>query len=277
MKKIFFISFFVLTLLNSFGQIPNGYYDSAEGLTGTQLQSALHNIIKNHWVINYDNLWSYFSLTDKKANGKVWDMYSDNPSGSTPYEFVFSTDQCGSYDSENDCYNREHSWPQSWFGESSPMVSDLFHVYPTDGYVNNIRANYPFGEVNNPSKTTLNGSKLGPCVSPGYSGTVFEPIDDFKGDFARTYFYMSTRYYGEDSGWPGSAMTDGANLKEWALDMMIEWHKADTVSQKEIDRNNKVYTYQHNRNPFIDHPEYVADIWTSSIEEINNFFRFFYL
>ncbi|OFY71803.1 MAG: hypothetical protein A2265_01200, partial [Bacteroidetes bacterium RIFOXYA12_FULL_33_9] len=168
---------------------------------------------------------------------------------------------CGNYNSENDCYNREHSWPQSWFDESSPMVSDLFHVYPTDGYVNGKRANYPYGEVNSPNWTSMNGSKLGTCSYPGYTGIVFEPIDAYKGDFARTYFYMSTRYYGEDAGWTGSPMVNGAELEPWAMKMMLEWSDADPVSQKEIDRNNAVYGIQNNRNPFIDHPEYAMEIW----------------
>ncbi len=149
------------------------------------------------------------------------------------------------------------------------MVSDLFHVYPTDGKVNGMRSNYPFGEVGTPSSTSTNGSKVGTCSYPGYSGTVFEPIDEFKGDFARTYFYMATRYETLIDGWSANSTTADAILNEtedqvfedWYLNMIIEWHNADPVSQKEIDRNDAVYAIQNNRNPFIDHPEYVAQIW----------------
>ena len=128
-------------------------------------------------------------------------------------------------------YNREHSWPQAWFGGGiPPMESDLFQLYPTDNFVNNQRGSFPYGEVDSPTWTSLNGSKLGPCSYPGYSGTAFEPIDGYKGDFARSYFYMTTRYYLEDGAWPGSDMTDGADLLPWAVDMLLEWHVEDPVS-----------------------------------------------
>ena len=189
-------------------------------------------------------------------------MYSDIPGGTPPYEFTFVTNQCGTYNSEADCYNREHSWPESWFGGASPMSSDIFHLFATDGYVNNRRSNFPYGKVGTATWTSMNGSKLGNCVSTGYTGTVFEPIDEYKGDFARSYFYMETRYYGEDSGWPGSPMTSGSQLLPWAQTLMMLWNLMDPVSQKEINRNDSIYkNIQHNRNPFIDHPEYASQIW----------------
>ena len=261
MKQFFLFAF----LLFSFGvqaQAPATYYSSATGLGGTALKSALHNIIKGHTSLGYAALWEAYKTTDKRPdNGKVWDIYSDKPGSTAPYFFTFGTDQCGSYSAENDCYNREHSWPQSYFDSNEPMKSDLFHVYPTDGWVNNKRGNYAYGKVNSPTWTSLNGSKLGPNAYPGYSGTVFEPIDSFKGDIARTYFYMATRYYTEDSGWENWAMADGATLKPWVISLLLEWHHNDPVSQKEINRNNAIYAKQHNRNPFIDHPEFADCIW----------------
>jgi endonuclease I len=246
----------------AFSQIPTGYYDSANGLYGTELQAALHNIIKGHTVVTYQSLWYYFESTDKKSDGTVWDMYSDIPGGTPPYIYYFNTSQCGTYHTEGDCFNREHSWPKSWFGgEVEPMYTDIFHLYPVDGYVNGMRNDNAYGEVNSPTWTSENGGKLGPCVTPGFSGTVFEPLDDYKGDLARTYFYMSTRYYTEDTGWPGGDATTGSQLKPWALTMMLAWSAQDPVSQKETDRNNAVYLIQHNRNPFIDHPEYAQEIW----------------
>jgi len=259
-KKILLGTFLLIGIV-SFAQIPAGYYDNAIGDTGITLKISLHNIIKGHTVRSYSQLWTDVQTTDKKPNGKVWDMYSDIPGGTPPYQFTFVSDQCSSYQNEGDCYNREHSFPQSWFSSASPMKTDLFHVYPTDGKVNGMRSSYPYGDVGTPTKTTLNGSKLGPNVSPGYSGTVFEPIDAYKGDFARSYFYMAVRYYSEDGSWPGSASTNGAEPKPWALNMLYQWHLQDTVSQKEIARNNAVYGIQHNRNPFIDHPEWVDTIW----------------
>jgi endonuclease I len=245
-----------------FSQPPPGYYDPAGGLSGSALQLALHDIIDDHDTQTYNSLWNAFEDTDKKPNGKVWDMYSDIPGGTPPYEFTFFSDQCGNYGGEGDCYNREHAFPKSWFGgEVYPMYSDLFHMYPTDGYVNGQRGNFPYGEVSNASWTSANGSKLGDNAYPGYSGTVFEPIDDYKGDFARTYFYMATRYLDEDNGWPGSPMVNGSQPKEWALNMLFDWHKDDPVDQKEGARNDAIYDIQDNRNPFIDHPEYVDAIW----------------
>jgi endonuclease I len=261
MKKLFLSFALAFQVFIAFAQIPANYYNTATGLTGTPLRSALHLIIDNHTVKSYAFLYSIYTTSDIKPNGKVWDMYSDVPGGTPPYTFNFGQ-TCGNYSNEGDCFNREHSWPQSWFNSSSPMVSDAFHVYPTDGKVNGIRSNYPYGEVTTPSITTLNGSKLGPCSFPGYTGTVFEPIDEYKGDFARTYFYMCTRYYTEDSGWQTNDMITGANLKPWALELMKKWNQQDPVSAKEISRNNAVFAHQGNRNPFIDHPEYACLIWS---------------
>jgi endonuclease I len=251
----------VLASLPATAQPPDGYYSSADGLTGKALQQALHDIIDEHTSVTYADLWTCFQNTDKKPDGTVWDMYSDIPGGNPAYTFTFITGQCGDYSKEGDCYNREHSFPKSWFNDAAPMYTDLFHIYPTDGWVNNKRGNLPYGETSDPSWTSTNGSMVGPSSVSGYEGVVFEPVDEYKGDFARTYFYMATRYYGEDSQWPGSDMTDGAQPKEWALAMLLAWHRADTVSTKETDRNNEVYKYQQNRNPFIDDPDFVEKIW----------------
>ena len=264
-RKIFIISLWCLVAAIAAAQAPAGYYDSAEGKTGTALQQALHDIIDNHTYITYDQLWTAFKKTDKKADGTVWDIYSDKPSGKPAYTYIFVTDQCGTYSIEGDCYNREHSFPKSWFGGENkyPMYSDLFHLYPTDGYVNGRRNNYPYGETDSPDYTSTNGSKLGPCSVTGYTKTVFEPIDEYKGDLARTYFYMATRYYGEDGSWPKdvSDMVTGSQPKAWALTMLLQWAKEDPVSQKEINRNDSIFKIQHNRNPFIDYPLYADMIW----------------
>nr|MBC8428835.1 endonuclease [FCB group bacterium] len=230
------VVFFSLALADA----PPGYYDSAEGLGGEELRSALHDIIDNHNSISYAEIWLAFYRTDDRPNGKVWDMYSN-------FEYTFGYDQGGSASGEGEGYNREHSWPTSWYGGSAPMYTDLFIVIPSDIYVNNRRSNYPYGEVTNPYWTSTNGSKLGYCVYPGYSGTVFEPIDEYKGDLARNYFYVTTRYYEEDNGWPGSPMTSGSQLLPWAEEMLMEWHMNDPVSTKEIDRNDEIYFYQNNR------------------------------
>lgn len=250
--------------LSLVAQPPAGYYSTATG-SGATLKTQLYNIIKGHTARTYDNLWTDFQSTDKKANGKVWDMYSDIPGGTPAYQYTFGTHQCGNYNSEGDCYNREHSFPASWFNNASPMYTDLFQLYPTDGYVNNRRSNHPFGEVGTSvTWQSTNGSKLGSAaVGLGYSGTVFEPRDEYKGDFARTYFYMVTRYENLVSGWNSDMISKNTfpSLSNWAMNMLGEWHVNDPVSQKEIDRNNAVYAIQGNRNPFIDNPNYVYQIW----------------
>ncbi len=265
-RKFLLSAAILLTVVCIRGQIPPGYYDPAAGKTGTALQAALHNIIKGHTVASYSSLPTHFASTDARPNNVVWDMYSDVPGGTPPYLYhYFAGDECGNYNSEGDCYNREHSWPASWFNDASPMYSDLFHIYPTDGYVNNRRSNYAYGTVGSASWTSQNGSRVGTCNWPGFSGTAFEPLNAYKGDFARSYFYMSTRYYTEDSGWNTTDMTNKSQLKPWALQMMLHWAGIDPVSQKETDRNNAVYVIQHNRNPFIDHPEYIAAIWGNPV------------
>ncbi len=256
-NKILIIYFYILM-----ANIPDGYYDSTEGLIGENLKLSLYQIINDHNSQNYNSLHQYFETTDRKFNNTVWDMYSDNPNGNPNYIYHFiDSDQCGNYSSEGDCYNKEHSWPKSWFNNASPMNSDLFHLYPTDGYVNSHRGNYPYGEVGNATWISTNGSKKGTSSYPGYNGIVFEPINLYKGDFARTYFYMSTRYYNEDASWDNTDMTNGAELKPWAINMLIDWHLTDPVSNKELNRNEEIYLIQGNRNPFIDHPEWVECVW----------------
>lgn len=256
---------FLALAVRGFGQIPAGYYDGTEGLTGEALRAALSEIISDHTELTYNSLWTHFQATDRKPDGKVWDMYSDVPGGTPAYTYTFVVDQCGNYGAEGDCYNREHSFPKSWFNDAPPMVTDLFQIYPTDGYVNGMRSNYPYGETNTATWTSTNGSKLGICSFTGYNGVIFEPIDEYKGDFARTYFYMVTCYLDRVSSW-SSPMLSGDNFSSWAKQILLEWGIDDPVSDKETDRNEQVYNVQGNRNPFIDHPEWAWDIWGTPSE-----------
>jgi len=263
-KAILFFSFFCAWA--GLAQIPAGYYNTASGLTGGSLQMALHNIIKNHTVVPYSSLYTLYDSSDTKSNGQVWDMYSDVPGGTPPYVY-YNTGvwHCGTYTGEGDCYNREHSWPQSWFNGVSPPYSDAFHIFPTDGWVNAQRSNYPYGEVLNPSWTSLNGGKLGNNTTVGYSQTVFEPIDEYKGDIARGLLYMAVRYLGEDSAWANSPATNKATILPWQLCLLLNWHNQDTVSAKEITRNNAIYKWQNNRNPFIDRPGFADSAFTCTL------------
>lgn len=262
LKSLTVIGLVLFTAHSSQAQAPNGYYNRADSLIGDRLQDSLYKIIRNHNSRSYNDLWTGYRTTDRKANGKVWDMYSDRPNSTPAYEYTFGTNQCGNYSGEGSCYNREHSWPRSWFNDASVPENDIMHVVPTDGYVNGRRGNHAFGVVTNPTWTSTNGSKLGTNTYPGAPATTaFEPIDEYKGDFARIYFYMSTRYKQEDGSWRATDMTDKAVLKPWAINMLLEWHYNDPVSTKELDRNNAVYAYQRNRNPFVDRPEFVDCIW----------------
>lgn len=245
-------------------QAPAGYYDGAEGKRGAALKTALHRIISDHDQRTYKELWTDFLETDRRDDGCVWDMYSSST------DFAFQRDQCGNYKYEGDCYNREHSMPKSWFNDAYPMYTDLFHLYPTDGYVNNRRSNYPFGETKGERYKSEGGfSKLGNCTYPGYTGVVFEPNDEYKGDFARTYFYMVTCYEDRVSGWDSDMLNRTAYpaFAAWAVEMLLEWSREDPVSQKEVDRNNAVYRIQGNRNPFIDLRGLEEYVWGARKDE----------
>jgi endonuclease I len=245
---------------------PPGYYNSANGIPGgTPLLTALKNIIDNHTVIPYSDLELFYPQTDKKSNAKVWDMYSYSFSGTQPYEFNFVSDQCGNYSAEGDCFNKEHLWPQSLFNSTGDVRSDLHQVPPTDGWVNNKRSNFPFGNVTNTTWTSLNGSKLGNgSTYQSYTGLLFEPIDSFKGDIARSIMYVACRYSGEDGSWQNWAMGNKAVLTTDAKKLLLAWHHFDPVSTKEKNRNDAVFIIQKNRNPFVDVPKFADCIWGDS-------------
>ncbi|URM36686.1 endonuclease [Flavobacterium anhuiense] len=266
MKKNYFLLLLMFTAIG-FAQIPSGYYSTATG-TGYTLKTQLYNIIKGHTDNGYAGLYTTYQTSDVdnfyENDGTILDMYSENQSGTDPYTYTTGTTQrCGNYSVEGDCYNREHIIPQSVFSEQSPMVSDAHFITPTDGKVNGIRSNYPHGNVSSATYTSQNGSKLGSSAVSGYSGTVFEPINDFKGDIARMYFYFATRYENTVAGY-SYAMFNGTSNQVFTtafLNLLLAWHAQDPVSAREIARNNAVYARQNNRNPFIDHPEYVNQIW----------------
>ncbi|WP_281299002.1 endonuclease [Flavobacterium limnophilum] len=255
----------------SFAQIPAGYYNTATG-TGYTLKTQLYNIIKGHTDKGYAGLWTTYSTSDRdnqyENDNTIIDMYSEKPSGADPYNFIYSTNQCGTYSVEGDCYNREHIIPQSVFNSTAPLVSDAHFITPTDGKVNGQRSNYPHGTVATATWTSLNGSKLGSSSVSGYTGTVFEPINEFKGDIARMYFYFATRYENTVAGYP-YAMFNGTSNQVFTtafLNMLLTWNTQDPVSAREIARNNAIYARQNNRNPYIDHPEYVQAIWNPTAD-----------
>ena len=278
MKNLYLFLFGVASILGVAQTCPSNlttYYASATG-TGATLKTQLHNIINSHTTISYTpGLWNLYYTSDVRPDGKVWDIYSN-------CNFIFGTPAAtgGNQDDgtggslECQRYNREHTFPKSWFGGSSgiPMYTDAFHVMPTDKKDNGARGNMPYGIVGGTATyTTNNGAKIGICTATGSPSnlTVFEPADQYKGDVARNYFYMATCYEDKIVSWQnidanGAKVLDGTTFpcyQSWYLNLMLKWHLDDPVSQKEIDRNNAVCAVQNNRNPFIDHPEYVCQIW----------------
>lgn len=257
---------------------PVGYYAATSGKTCEALKDELANIITTgHTPRTYGDLWTQYLSTDVRPNpagagNVIWDMYSFKANGTADYYYVPGSDQCGSYNSEADCYNREHSFPASWFNDAAPAISDYHHIFPTDGWVNNKRSNYKYGVVASASYTSSNLSKLGTSSTAGINGTVFEPIDEYKGDVARAYLYMVTRYQSDLSTWKNYNTEGAATLTAAAfpgveinyLRLMIKWHYQDPVSNKEIVRNNGGYDFQGNRNPYIDHPEFVDLVWNNT-------------
>lgn len=274
MKRILFSFVLSILFVNAFAQIPAGYYNNAIG-TGAALKTQLKTIITTGHATNisYDDLWGAYATTDRdqyyENDGSILDIYSENPTTTDPYNFIYNTNRCsGTNGPEGYCYNREHIVPQSLFSEQFPMKSDAHFIRATDQKVNGERGNLPFGIVGSSNYQSLNGSKRGTSASPGFSGTVFEPINEFKGDVARMIFYFVTRYEAQLSGFStGNMLGDSAypGLQQWELDQLILWHIQDPVSATEISRNNATYIFQGNRNPYIDNPSYVTAVWGTPV------------
>lgn len=243
-----------VTLSAAFGasaEIPSGYYTSIEGKATSELKTALYNIIRNQsQQQTYSRLPTYFQRTDTYPNSnRWWDMYSNSP--------LYAPSFTG--------LNREHSLPKSWWGGSQTVLAytDLNHLYPSEMQANTAKSNYPLGIVTDGgSKFNNSMVMVGRGQNSGGAAYVFEPADEYKGDFARTYFYMVTCY--QDFDWRYQYMCMNGtypSMQQWAIDLLLKWHRGDPVSQKELDRNEQVYLIQANRNPFIDYPDLVEYIW----------------
>lgn len=273
-----------MALTATWAQGPNNtktYYQAANGKSGEALKTALSAIItKGHTKIGYDGLYNSYKKTDSRPDGKVRDWYSNATN------FTHVVDKAGSYRNEGDCYNREHCLPQSWYkgdGNTDYLVCDIIHVLPTDGYVNNRRSNNPLAETNNPTWSSKNGySRVGNCSVSGYSGQIFEPNDEIKGDIARIYFYVVTRYENTATKWANnataSAVFNGSSayqpFKQWYFDMLVRWAQNDPVDDLEIARNNAVYEEQGNRNPFVDYPGLEDYVWGEKKNEAFDYTNF---
>lgn len=291
MKKTF-ISLFALLLVAQVwaanvtppANIPS-YWAAADNKSGAALWSAISTQTNvGYHSLSYNGLWTAYATTDVyPGTNKIWDMYGE-------CDFTYNTDKCGTYNGVCDCYNREHSIPQSyWGGGTGGIGCDIFHLVPTDGKINGVRSNDEFGIVNggtdwrgNKSGTAGSWSTDRPTIASTAgevvqgSGNVFEPKDEYKGDFARGYM-------GTIIKWQQSNLTTGNNFftgiytasgnfgfTKKAVVLMMKWHREDPVSQKEIDRNNGIQQTQGNRNPFIDYPYLAEYIWGEKAGETVN-------
>lgn len=241
---------------------PGDYYKGINPDEGG-LKKQLQPLLLNHKVLSYDDDWGALDKVDRFLSShcqapKIPDIYSN---------YCWSNDkgaggECGNYKKEGDCWNREHGWPKSWWGGFSKgkgAQTDLHELWSADGYVNALRGNLPMGEVSNPSYTSSNGAKVGPCSSPGASGNCFEISDDYKGDIARSYFYIATTYM-DKFDCCDVAGVNGSHIKPWMEKVLRKWHQNDPVSDMEKQFNDAVYEVQENRSPFIDFPEWVDKI-----------------
>lgn len=247
---------------SAFATIPNGYYSKIDGTKKSDLKTQLKSCIANHTVLSYSSLWEYYEETDvvPGTTRQVFDYYS-------PDVYYFTGNGTAPSGA-----NKEHSCPQSWWGKGSSCnaYSDLFNVLPSEANANSAKSNYPVGEVGS-AKYSNGRIKVGSSKRSEYSGSVFEPADEHKGDFARIYFYIATIY--SNANWTTSGTIpcafvkeDYPTLKSAFIQMLLQWNRQDPVDEWEIGRQERVYSHQHNRNPFIDYPQLAEYIWGDSVE-----------
>ena len=280
--KPFYSYFLAISLMASAvaaqAQYREGYYNAMNGKKKEALKQAVKTCVAAHTRLDYyglPNNWRYTDVYPEYYNGNIrwWEMYSNNI-------YVIYGNQSPTSSFSANRMQREHSVPKSWWKynndvEYTPAYTDLWNLLPSDGAANQAKSNYAFGEVMEGKATFDNGSaKVGPPAKGqgGGSAVVFEPADEYKGDFARDIFYMACVY--DDLPWVTSysynmfQQNSYPTLKPWAVETLLAWHRLDPVSQKEIDRNNAVETQQGNRNPFIDFPDLAEFIWGSATSDV---------
>ena len=245
------LSFCLAAVATSSAQAPQNYYSAIDGLQGSNLQSALQSVIQAHKVFSYSDLWETYEVTDVVPGTKdqILEYYSD--------KVMY-------YTSRGTQINREHTVPQSWWGGGAlcDAYTDLFNVLPAEASANNAKSNFPLGEVDGTAKFDNGVTRIGTSSNSGGATYVVEPADEFKGDFARIYFYVATCY--ASAPWTTDAysmMTDVPTIKEWTLPTLLAWSEQDPVDEREMKRNEACYYLQHNRNPFVDYPQLAQYIW----------------
>lgn len=276
MKKRFLIISLLLTAVAvAHAQYREGYYDAMDGKKKEALKAATKTCVQNHTRLEYYDLpynWRYTDVYPETYDGNIrwWEMYSNNI-------YLIFPNQTPVQSFSANRMQREHSVPKSWWKanndvEYTPAYTDLWNLLPSDGACNQAKSNYPFGNVAEGKEVYDNGSALVGAPVSGQGGGcayVFEPADEYKGDFARDIFYMACVY--DDLPWAYRYMFNPnpwPTLSPWAYETMLEWHRLDPVSQKEIDRNNAVESQQGNRNPFIDFPNLAEYIWGARTNDV---------
>ncbi|MFE4052433.1 endonuclease I family protein [Streptomyces sp. YIM B13518] len=224
------------------------YYAAAIGKSGTALKDSLHTIISDQTKISYSAVWNALKVTDQDPNNSnnVILLYSGISRGKS-----LNGGDTGDW-------NREHVWAKSHgdFGTATGPGTDLHHLRPEDVQVNSVRGNKDFDN---------GGSSFGNSGGSLTDSNSFEPRDAVKGDVARMIFYMAVRYEGGD-GWAdlevNGSVDNGSNPYIGKLAVLKTWNDEDPPDAFEKRRNQVIHdSYQHNRNPFIDHPEWVESIW----------------
>jgi len=266
MKHIVVLLNFVMLPLLVVAEIPEGYYSNVNGLKMAELKSALHAIIAKANVLEYGSgagkTWTGFYSTDRYDGNKVRDRYSNDVR-------EFSSTASTTAASAPDGMNIEHSFPKSWWGGTKNQAyKDLFNLMPCEININSSKSNYAMGKVDK-VKADNGCTKVGTGKAGEKSANLWEPADQWKGDFARGYFYMVTAY--SDFVWTGEGLTmlesdEWPTMQQWAYELLLEWCRHDPIDQIEIDRNEAVYAIQGNRNPFVDFPKLEEYIWGDSID-----------
>ena len=245
------------------------YYASVEGLTKVELKRALHDMMQPQQVLDYggnsqNRTWRGFYMADYMEGGQVRDRYSNETYYFNEEDTVASVSGM----------NIEHIWANSWWGhEKNNAYKDLFNLYPADGPANQRKSNNPIGVV---SEATYDNGVIKVGKSASYRAdsliTAWEPADQWKGDFARTYFYMATCYtdlaslWTTDQGWLTADMSEWPTMRPWVYNLMLQWARQDPVDEIEIRRNDVIYCIQGNRNPFVDLPQLSEYIWGTMVD-----------
>lgn len=242
------------------------YASSLKGKKGAELKTALYNLMKDKTVLDYGSgsgcTWSGFYKTDRdpKTN-ECYNRYSSQ-------KFYFTN---GNTNHAISGMNIEHSFPKSWWGgDNNNAYKDLYNLYPSDSKANSSKSNYPMAIVTKVRSEEAGYDKVGTGTVDGKNNVqCWEPGDQYKGDFSRSYLYMAVTYsdltfsstgtqtmYANASGYPG--------MKTWATTLYRQWSKQDKVDDLEVTRNNAVSDIQGNRNLFIDFPYLAEYVWGDS-------------